>query len=163
MIDVTPLLRCHAKRRLGQLSRQVPAETQQAQLTGIVARAEDTQFGRDHRLSGIRSVADFQNAVPLRRYEDLWDTYWKNSFPNLTNCTWPGSVPYFAVTSGTTTGATKYIPCTEGILRSNNRAVIDLLSHHVANRRQSRLLAGKNFMLGGFDRPDRARARRAHR
>ena len=35
------------------------------------------------------------------------------------------------------------------MLKSNQRAILDLLSHHVANKPDSRVLGGKSFMLGG--------------
>ena len=115
----------------------------------LVRRAQATRFGSDHDFASIRSVADFQDRVPLRSYEDFWTEYWKADFPRLDNCTWPGTVPYFALTSGTTTGVTKYIPCTHAILRSNSRAAQDILVHHLLNRPRSRILDGKSFMLGG--------------
>jgi hypothetical protein len=58
-------------------------------------------------------------------------------------------VPYFALTSGTSTGTTKYIPCTAEMVRSNARAAIDIIVHHLANRPRSRMFGGKSFMLGG--------------
>ena len=51
--------------------------------------------------------------------------------------------------SGTTTGVTKYIPLSEKMRAANVRAAIDVLVHHLANRPKTRILAGRNFMLGG--------------
>src|SRR5690606_20251989 len=47
------------------------------------------------------------------------------------------------------TGDSKYIPVTGGILRGNRRAVLDLLCFHLRARPDSRIFGGKNFMLGG--------------
>jgi hypothetical protein len=58
-------------------------------------------------------------------------------------------VPYFAVTSGTTSGSSKYIPVTADMNLSNTRAGLDLLVHHVTHRPRSRVFGGKSFMLGG--------------
>jgi hypothetical protein len=110
VIDATPLLRLYARQRLRRLARQRPAETQERQLLRLVRQAEGTRFGRDHGFARILSVRDFQERVPLRRYEDFWAEYWQPAFPCLTDITWPGTIPYFAATSGTTTGRTKYIP-----------------------------------------------------
>jgi hypothetical protein len=87
--------------------------------------------------------------VPIRTYEDLWNGYWKAEFPELNDCTWPGTIPYFALTAGTTTGATKYIPCSREMLDANFRAAQDILFHHLLNRPTSRILGGKAFILGG--------------
>ena len=152
MFDATPLLRAYANRRRRQLAAQNATDAQRLLLERLVKRANGTRFGLDHGFARMRSVADFQAQVPLRRFEDLWDGYWRHSFPRLENCTWPGTVPYFAVTSGTTTGVTKHIPCTHEILAMNRRGTLDLVVHHLTQRPQSRLFAGRNFMLGGSTR-----------
>ncbi len=149
MLNATLLLRAYARRRLRHLARAAPAEMQTRELLALAAKARDTKFGRDHDFASIRSVRDFQDRVPLRRFEDFWSDYWEPVFPHLTDCSWPGTIPYFAVTSGTTTGITKFIPCSADMMASNRKASFDLLSHHIHNRPQSRVLAGRSFMLGG--------------
>ena len=149
MIDATPVLKWYSQKRLRQLRKQSPADTQQHQLFRLLKKAADTSFGKHHGFSHLRSVADFQAAVPLRTYEDFWREYWQASFPELINLTWPGRIPYFALTSGTTTGTTKYIPCSKEMVKSNAKAGLDLLVFHLCNRPASRILAGKNFILGG--------------
>jgi hypothetical protein len=147
--DATFLLRHYARRRLAKLSAQDPIAEQQRQLLQLVRRASATRFGREHHFAGIRSVDDFQAHVPLRRYEDMWQNYWQPGFPELVDCSWPGRIPFFALTSGTTSGTTKYIPCSAEMNRANARAVLDILVYHLANRPDSRVLGGKSFMLGG--------------
>jgi hypothetical protein len=147
--DATPLLRRYARYRLGQLTRQDAVAEQQRQLLRLVRRARNTRFGQDHDFASVRSVGNFQDRVRLRRYEDMWQTYWQPSFPRLADCTWPGTIPFFALSSGTTSGTTKHIPCSAEMNRANAWAAIDVLVHHVANRPQTRVLAGKSFMLGG--------------
>ena len=149
MFDATPLVRFYGSRRLRKLAARDAADVQQRQLLGLVARANRTAFGRDHDFKSIRSVTEFQAKVPLRRYEDFQERYWGPAFPDLKGITWPSRVPYLAVTSGTTTGRTKYIPCTNEMISSNTMAGLDLVCHHLANRPDSKLLGGKSFMLGG--------------
>lgn len=149
MIDTTPLFRLYARWRLRRLNALDPVETQRAQLLRLVRRAQDTRFGRDHGFASIGSVADYQAAVPLRRYEDFHRDYWKDAFPRLRGVSWPDAIPYFAVTSGTTTDVTKYIPVSRAMVRSNQRAAFDMLVHHVANRPDTRLFGGRNMLLGG--------------
>jgi len=149
MIDATPLLRLYARHRLSRLAALDPVAAQHRQLRNLIALATGTRFGRDHGFQHLQSVADYQKAVPLRRYDQFWEAYWRGSFPVLANATWPGRIPYFALTSGTATGATKHIPVSPEMVRANRRAVLDLLVHHIWNRPQSRVLGGKNFMLGG--------------
>jgi hypothetical protein len=149
MLAATSFVRLYAQWRIWQLNMQHPAETQERELLSLVKRAASTRFGRDHHFASIRSVQDFQNRVPVRRYEDSWIAYWKAEFPELKDCTWPGTIPYFALTAGTTTGVTKYIPCSRAMLDANFRAAQDLLFHHLLNRPMSRILGGKAFILGG--------------
>jgi hypothetical protein len=149
MLDATPFLRLYARWRNQQLASLHPATTQENELLKLVRTAQDTTFGKMHSFSSIRSVEDFQKQVPLRKYENFWNDFWKEKFPTLDNCTWPGRIPYFPVSSGTSSGTTKYIPCSPEMLRSNTKAGLDLLIHHVTNRPQSRLMGGKSFMLGG--------------
>ncbi|MCZ6859766.1 MAG: GH3 auxin-responsive promoter family protein [Alphaproteobacteria bacterium] len=149
MLDLTPIFRLMARRRLSQLARLDPAETQIRTLLALVRKAAATGFGRAHDFGSIGSVGEFQACVKLRRYEDFWAEFWREPFPHIGGVSWPGTIPYFAVTSGTTTGATKYIPCSADMLRANVRASLDILTHHVARRPNSKLLGGRGFMLGG--------------
>ncbi|BDG72916.1 GH3 family domain-containing protein [Roseomonas fluvialis] len=147
--DATPLLRAFAARRHARLLAMDPAATQQALLLRLVQRAAGTRFGRDHGFGAIRSVADFQRAVPLRRYEALHDAYLAPTLPVLENVLWPGRTPYLALSSGTTSGRTKHIPVTAGMVRANRGAALDVLAWHLAQHPQARPFGGLSFILGG--------------
>lgn len=149
MWDATPILRIYTNWRWNQLTAKNPSEEQKRQLFHLLHRARNTRFGKEHRFSKIKSVEEYQKAVPLRRWEEFWDEYWKDSFPVLRNISWPGHAPYFALTSGTSGGATKYIPITHEMVRSNSRAAADVLVHHLHHRPDSRVFGGKNFIMGG--------------
>jgi hypothetical protein len=153
MINATPFLRLFARYRAAQLDHQsggrALAATQLAQLHHLLDQAQNTQFGSDHGFSSIRSVEEYQKRVPLRFYEEMWTQYWKPSFPKLENVSWPGLIKYFCVSSGTSSGTTKYIPLTKEMLASNQKAGVDLLVHHVRNTPQSQIFGGRSFMLGG--------------
>ncbi|GGG24479.1 hypothetical protein GCM10010964_10670 [Caldovatus sediminis] len=147
--DATPLLRAYAALRLARLRAMDPAPTQERLLLRLVRRADRTRFGRDHGFAAIRTVADFQARVPLRRYEAFWDAYWRPAYPVLEDLTWPGRIPYFALSSGTTSGRNKFIPVTHEMMEENRAAATDLLCWHLANHPGSRVLGGLSFMLGG--------------
>lgn len=149
MIDTTPLLRLYTRFRSRQLARENAPALQEQVLKRLIARAAATRFGRDHEFAHLRDADDFAAAVPLRRYEDFWSAYWQPRFPNLIECSWPGRVRFFAMSSGTSSGATKFIPVTPEILRANRRAGFDLMVHHLQERPQSRVFAGRNLLLGG--------------
>ena len=149
MFDLTPFLKLYAGFRSFVLQTRDPADAQAWVLKGLIRRAEMTRFGQDHAFVSIENVSDFQRRVPLRRYEDFWRAYWQPDFPRLVDCTWPGIIPYFARTSGTTAGVSKYIPCSDDMIAANLRAGEDLFVFHALNRPQSQVLAGKCLLLGG--------------
>ncbi|MGP9818837.1 GH3 family domain-containing protein [Salinarimonas sp. NSM] len=149
MLDATPLLRLWAARRRRVLDGQDAVAAQDRTLRALVSRAAETRFGRAHGFSQIRSAEDFRARVPVRGYEELWSGWWQESFPVHEGVTWPGRMPFFALSSGTTTGRTKYIPVSTEMVAANRRAALDILVHHLARRPGSRVLAGKSFMLGG--------------
>jgi hypothetical protein len=149
LLDATSLLKVYAGLRSYLLDIRDPVESQRLILEGLTRRARATRFGREHQFSLITDVADFQKRVRLRRYEEFWRDYWQPDFPHLADCTWPGTIRYFARTSGTTAGVSKYIPCSEEMIAANLRAGEDVFVHHVLNRPQSQVLAGKCLLLGG--------------
>lgn len=149
MFDLTPLLRGYAAARYFELGVCDPTVVQKSLLRKLLRRAQETKFGREYNFSGIDSVEKFQKIVPLRTYEDFYREYWQPEFPKINNCTWPDLVPYFAVSSGTTTGRSKYIPCTQDLVFNNWKAAQDILVHHVANHPWSNILGGKCLFLGG--------------
>jgi hypothetical protein len=151
MFDATPLLRAFARYRLNALAQDA-ASSQRATLTRLLHRAKDTNFGKDHGFAGIADVGTFQRQVPLRSFEDFWTDYWSAAFPNLVDISWPGRIPYFALTSGTTTGRSKFIPVSQAMVRSNARAALDLYAFHLRASPESRILSGKSIMLGGSTR-----------
>jgi len=147
--NVTPFLKAYAKKRYKNLLNQDYQQTQLNQLLKLINYSKDTQFGKDHNFSSINSIEEYQKNVPLRYYEDFWDQYWKESYPVLNNLTYPGTIPYLPVSSGTTSGVTKHIPLTKDMLKSNNKAGTDLLCYHILNNPNSKILSGKSFFLGG--------------
>ncbi|MEW4568013.1 GH3 auxin-responsive promoter family protein [Tautonia sp. JC769] len=145
--------------RVSRSSRSSQARAAQAgQLARLLTRARATKFGRDHRFDRILREADaspdrfvdaFQRSVPLRSYEQLWDDYLAGPYPTLRDVTWPGLIPYFALTSGTTQGTTKYIPVSREMLASNRAAAWSMVRSFMASRPDSRIFEGKIFFLGG--------------
>jgi GH3 auxin-responsive promoter len=139
----------HARMRSREVADLDPVRTQKTTLRGLLRRARDTQFGRDHGFARVRTIADFQSAVPLRTYEGLWNDYLRDRYPVFENLTWPGRIPYLALTSGTTQGATKYIPVSRQMVASNRKAAQTMVAHHLTARPASRLFHGRLFFLGG--------------
>jgi hypothetical protein len=139
----------YAQRRVSYLDTVSAASLQRATLLRLVRLAKNTAFGRDHDFAKVRSVEDYQARVPLRDYETFWQQYWQKPFPFLDNVTWPTAIPYFALSSGTTTGTTKYIPISPQMLASNRRAATTMLAFFLSAHPRTPLFTGRIFFLGG--------------
>jgi hypothetical protein len=139
----------YARRRARALDRLDAADEQRRTLLRLVRHARGTRFGREHDFGRVRTVADYQRRVPLRDYDAFWQAYWRPAFPRLGDATWPGLIPYFALSSGTTSGTTKYVPVSREMLASNRRAALTTLALFLAARPGTPLFRGRIFFLGG--------------
>ncbi len=156
MIDATPALRLVAQRRLQTLARMDAVAAQRSTLSHLLRTAIRTRFGRAYDFASIRSVRDYQARVPLRTYEAFWNDWWRADFPRLRNVTWPGLIPFFAQSSGTTGGPTKRIPVSRAGMRSNVGAGFDTMAFHLAARPDSKVFGGRNLLLGGSSALERS-------
>jgi hypothetical protein len=138
-----------AHRRVAQLDQMDAGRVQERALLKMVRHARHARFGREHHFNDIRTVDEYQDRVPIRDYEAFWTDYWKDAYPRLDNITWPGFTPYYALSSGTTSGATKYIPVTREMVRSNAKAAFTTLSLFRHANPDCQLLTGQFFFLGG--------------
>ncbi|MBC8155085.1 MAG: GH3 auxin-responsive promoter family protein [Bacteroidetes bacterium] len=124
-----------------------PVEAQQRWFRRLVAGGTATQFGADHRFEAIQSVADFQQAVPVRDYEDL-KPYIEKTVAGQPDMLWPGKPVYFAKTSGTTSG-TKYIPITADSIPNHIDSARDALLNYIHETGNSAFLDKKLIFLSG--------------
>ena len=156
LFSLSSLVRLYARGRVKRLNQMQPEKAQAALLKKLVRRAGNTRFGKTHGLDRIRGVEQYQRAVPVRKYEEFWEDWWHHDYPDLTDQTWPGRIPYFSMTSGTTTGRSKYIPYTPDMKRAAVRGFIDLLCFHLVARPKSCVLDGDVLGLTGPTDLDRA-------
>ena len=139
----------YAVRRVASLDHCSAVRQQEQTLLRLVRQARRTVFGREHRFERIRSIDDYQHRVPLRDYESFWTEYWRDAFPFLEGVTWPEAIPYFALSSGTTSGTTKYIPISRQMLASIHRAGLTSLALFLNAHPGIPLFTGRMFFLGG--------------
>ncbi|MBI4878063.1 MAG: GH3 auxin-responsive promoter family protein [Planctomycetes bacterium] len=98
-----------AARRFEEATRR-PVEVQEQKLKEILARNQDTEYGREHGFAAVRCLADYRKAAPIVSYEDI-----KERMERVTrgakNVFTAEDPVMFAKTSGTS-GDAKYIPVT---------------------------------------------------
>lgn len=84
-------------------------------LNKIITNNKNTQFGKDHKFSEIKSISDFQKNVPVQTWDSL-SPYMDQHINGGENLLIPGKPFAYAATSGTT-GKPKYIPLTREIMK----------------------------------------------
>ncbi|MRR55127.1 MAG: hypothetical protein EG822_11550 [Deltaproteobacteria bacterium] len=151
-------------RTKGFFSRD-PHLSQREIFSRLSSRGANTRFGRDHEfkaLSGLpftEAYRRFQENVPIRTYADFWNDYFSggvrdiNGRLNITleNVTWPGSVPFYCETSGTT-APSKFIPFSREMFAENRQAALDLMACFLSGNKSSRLFGGKLLYMAGDTR-----------
>jgi len=108
-------------KRFDAASKQC-GQTQRERLLEIISPNAETAYGAQHRLKLVRSVADFQKAVPVNDYDSL-SPYIHRMTTGERNVLTAEDPFMFATTSGTT-GARKFIPVNNAYLREFRRASI---------------------------------------
>ncbi len=124
-----------------------PIETQQRVFNHLLQKAANTDFGKDHNFSKIKSHADFTKHVPVRDYEELKD-YVEKVVDGQEDVLWPGKPLYFAKTSGTTSGA-KYIPITKESIKHQVEASRNAILNYIHETGNSSFVDGKMIFLQG--------------
>ena len=108
-----------------------PVITQKRQLSRLLKKGSKTIFGKDHNFKSISSYKDFKSKIPVRDYEELKE-YFERIKKGEKDILWPGKPIYFAITSGTTSGA-KHIPITKDSLPNHLNGAKNALLMYVAN------------------------------
>ena len=96
-------------------------------LKKLLQKAEHTAFGERYRFSEVLKskflYRSYKQHVPLMDYSAMHD-WWQSAYNGGENVTWPGKIEYFALSSGTSEGASKYIPVSQDMLKSITKASI---------------------------------------
>ena len=124
-----------------------PVETQQKVFEELIKEATQTQFGKDHDFSSIKSHSDFVQKVPVRDYEGL-KHYVDKVVKGEENVLWKGKPLYFAKTSGTTSGA-KYIPLTKESMPFHIQAARNAILSYIHETGKADFVSGKMIFLQG--------------
>jgi len=131
-----------------------PRRQQLRVLKKLLKKARFTEFGQEYRFDEIllsRHIGkEFQSIVPVHDYNKIHDRWWKKTLEGVPDVTWPGKIKYYALSSGTSEAASKYIPVTKEMLRSNRinyiRQILSLFTYEHLPRNA----VTKGFlMLGG--------------
>lgn len=132
-----------------ELFIKYPAEVQNELLLELIKTAKNTEWGKKHNYSNIRSYNEFKKNVPLQDYESLKTDILRIK-EGEQNILWPTEIKWFAKSSGTVTGKSKFIPVSkEALIDCHYKGGKDLLSIYHNNHPDSKLILGKVLVVGG--------------
>ncbi len=97
-------------------------------LRGLLKKAKDTAFGKHYKFEEILEAEDIQatfaDRVPNFDYNKINEQWWYKMHESETDVVWPGTPPYFALSSGTTGKTSKRIPVSEDMIEAIRKSGI---------------------------------------
>ncbi|GAA4019185.1 GH3 auxin-responsive promoter family protein [Hymenobacter fastidiosus] len=150
------LLTWAVQRRLASIDhfRQHPHDVQQRVFQELLLKARATEWGRRYGFADAPGPHEFAQRVPVSSYEDLYPTL-ERVLRGEADVLWPGSVLWFAKSSGTTNARSKFIPVTHDSLHDcHYRAGRDMTATATLLYPEARVLDGKTLSLGGNHAPN---------
>jgi GH3 auxin-responsive promoter len=123
-------------------------------LKKLLRKARFTEFGQHYRFDEIllnrHPGKKFQELLPVFDYNKIHEEWWCRAQEGKQDICWPGITKYFALSSGTSEAASKFIPVTKDMLRSNKLNMVRQLMSLATYDDLPRNALGKGFlMLGG--------------
>lgn len=110
------------------LSTKNTKKEQDRVLKKLLRRAKNTAFGNTYEFSALlesKNIAkDFQKAVPVFNYNKIYKEWWVKSIEGESDVCWPGTIKYYALSSGTSEASSKYIPITTALLAGNKNIMV---------------------------------------
>lgn len=157
MIDFTPLVRGRFVKQASRMDAW-PGESariQAVQLRRLLSKAVRTEVGVKYDFKSLLSLpderltAEYARRLPTVEYEDIRSGVMR-MVRGEKDIFWPGRTHYFAQSSGTSGGVSKYIPVTVDSLHLNHYAgASDAVASYLRLNPSSRLFSGKALILGG--------------
>jgi len=139
------------KKRVHQIElfKKHPLEVQNELLKDLIMMAKHTEFGLEYDYNSIRSAEEFKERVPISTYEDF-KPYIDRQREGEQNILWPTKQKWFAKSSGTTSGKSKFIPVTQESLEDcHYKGGKDALAIYYELNKNADVYSGKTLVLGG--------------
>ena len=114
-----------------RLPTRSPKRQQLKVLKKLLKKARFTAFGQafhfDEILLSKHTGKRFQQLVPTFDYNKIYKDWWHMTLEGRSDICWPGKIKYFALSSGTSEAASKYIPITNDLMRGNRIVMVKQL------------------------------------
>jgi hypothetical protein len=99
-----------------------PVKQQEIVLRKLLNKAKDTEIGRYYGFGSMLKHADvfgeFARRVDVYDYNSIYERWWHRCKEGVADVAWPGEVKYFALSSGTSDAASKFIPVTQDMIKA---------------------------------------------
>lgn len=139
------------KKRIHQIElfKKYPLEVQNEVFTRLIATAIYTEFGFNNNFFRVKNYETFKEFVPLQAYSCIQKNV-DRLMAGEQNIIWPTDTKWFAKSSGTTAGRSKFIPVTkESLEECHYKGGKDLLALYYSNFPGCKLYNGKHLIVGG--------------
>ncbi|MDR2064665.1 MAG: GH3 auxin-responsive promoter family protein [Prevotellaceae bacterium] len=125
-------------------------EVQREVFKNLILHGKNTAFGKQFNFAGIKNTDDFRKTVPISDYENIKPYIERIVTNKEQNVLWDTPVRWIAMSSGTTSDKSKYIPVThESLHKCHYRAGKEMLALYLNSFPESKILSGKTLVLGG--------------
>lgn len=144
------------KKRIESIDRlrKKPEEAQEKLFLYLVKRGAKTKYGLEYSFKDIKNVDDFRKNVPVSNYSTL-QPYIDRMRRGEKNVLWDAPVKWFAKSSGTTAGKSKFIPVSgDSLYNCHLSGGKDVTLQYLLNNPKSKLLLGHSLTLGGSRKID---------
>lgn len=129
-----PLFDIHIPKRIAKALRLPENDARRQQLRvlkKLLRKARFTEFGQQYRFDEILQSRHpgkkFQDVVPVFDYSKIYREWWYKTLEGIPDICWPGKIKYYALSSGTSEAASKYIPITTELLQGNRNVMLKQL------------------------------------
>ncbi|MEX6688650.1 GH3 auxin-responsive promoter family protein [Danxiaibacter flavus] len=137
-----------------RLPQNNPRRQQLKVLKKLIRKARFTEFGQkygfDEILMSKHVGKKYQELVPVYNYNKIYNEWWHRTLEGKPDVCWPGKIKFYALSSGTSEAASKYIPITNDLLKGNKVVMIkQLLSLRTYTDIPVKSIGKGWLMLGG--------------
>lgn len=127
-----------------------PLESQSEVFKSIISCGKETSFGKEHNYKEIKDWKQFTKNVPVQNYDSLKPYIIRILEKKEKNVLWNTPVKWFAMSSGTTSDKSKYIPVTkESLNECHYKGGKEMLAMYIDRHPDTNIFTGKSLILGG--------------
>lgn len=132
-----------------ELFMKYPHEVQDELFKKLITSGKNTEFGKKYDFASINNIPIFKERIPVSTYE-TFKPYIDRLRKGEQNILWNSEIKWFAKSSGTTSGKSKYIPVSsESLEECHFKGGKDMLSIYCNNYPISGFFDGRGLVMGG--------------